>query len=736
MPAKRRPTLRSSTVLPSFLRSTFGVVTVVAIAVGCSVWMPPPAAQAVTGAPVDIVIDRLTPVIPEPGDTLRIAGRVVNNTPDVMSDVAIRLLVSGDPLTARSQVTDVGSAPLDPDGVDPTDTNVADSRTQVADTIAPRGQATFSLRIPVARLELGANGVYALGVEALGVRSGAQVDESERRQGIIRTFVPWFPDPVTPVQLVWLWPLADAPAREANGVFLDDATPRAISPDGRLTTLVESASLQPRSVSWIADPALLQAVQDMTDGYQVQRGGRIVVGDRSGQAQAWLQSLLGALSSSQLPGTDNATLRVLPYADVDAVALTRAGMDTDVVRAITQATPTASAVVGQQVIGGTYWAPFGRLDKQTADLLASAGVRTVILSGTALKAQDAYAGANTGRTVINTSFGALQAVLREPRLSALLTEPQRSRSDAIVVRQTFLAESAILAGTIPADAPSRAIVVGPDDVRWDPSPTVVNALLRATITAPWLQPLTLSDLLEAPTNPLRRDRGVYGNKAQAAELDSGYLADVRNVSRELASFTSVLDNPIGVSDAFASALLRTESSAWRVQPDLGRQLLATVRTQLSEQVDQVKVLSEGTVTFSGEVGRVPITIENSLDRSVTVGVQLRATPSIRLESEPLTGITVEPGRKVSVDIEARVAGSTTVPVRVQLLTPDGSVFGEPARIELASTAYARAAAWVVAIAFVAIVVFVVVGIARRIRNASTASTRNASDKNVSGASSE
>lgn len=688
---------------------------------GVSLLIPTAPAHAVNDAPVDVVLDRLTPVVPTIDDNLRIEGRIVNNTGDVMSDVTIRLRLSSRPITTRSGITEIRSAPLEPEGTEPTDTPLDATRQDITDAIPPRGQATFSLRIPFSQLPLAGNGVYALGVEVVAARRSAQEQQSARRQGIVRTFVPWFPDPVDPVQLVWLWPLADWPAREANGVFLTDQTPRAVSSGGRLTTLVDSAALQPRSVSWIADPALLQAVRDMTDGYQVQRGGQVVVGDRSSEAQVWMQSLQTALGQAQLPATSNPTLRVLPYADVDAVALTRAGMTTDVVRSITQAVPVASTVLGQQVIGGTYWAPFGRLDKETGDLLASAGVRTVILSGRALRAQDAYAGANTGRAVINTSFGALQAVLREPRMSALLTEPQRGRSEALLTRQAFLAESAVLAGSIPVDAPSRAIVVGPDDIRWDPSATTVNALLRATITAPWLEPLTLTELLDAPINPLRRDRGAYGSKAQAAEIPAAYLADIRAVSRQLAAFTSVLDNPIGVSDAFASALLRAESSAWRSEPETGGQLLASIQRQLTEQIDQVNVLSEGTVTFSGETGRVPITIENSLDRSVTVGVELRASPAIRLESEPLDGITIEPGRKVSVDIEARVVGSNTVPVRVQLLTPDGSEFGSPARIAVASTAYARAAAWVVAIAFVAIVVFVVVGVARRIRSASQGS---------------
>jgi hypothetical protein len=189
----------------------------------------------------------------------------------------------------------------------------------------------------------------------------------------------------------------------------------------------------------------------------------------------------------------------------------------------------------------------------------------------------------------------------------------------------------------------------------------------------------------------------------------------------------VLDNPIGISDTYAAALLRAESAAWRSEPTAGAALLNNISTQLSERVAQIGVLSEGTVTFSGDSGRVPITIENSLDRTVTVGVQLRASPAIRLESEPLQRIQVESGKKVSVDIEARVVGGNTLPVRVQLLTPDGTTFGEDARIDVVSTAYARAAAWVVIVAFIAIVIFVVIGVARRIRLASVSASSSSRD---------
>jgi hypothetical protein len=127
------------------------------------------------------------------------------------------------------------------------------------------------------------------------------------------------------------------------------------------------------------------------------------------------------------------------------------------------------------------------------------------------------------------------------------------------------------------------------------------------------------------------------------------------------------------------------------------------------------VLSSGTVIFSGDAGRVPVTIANDGEQAVTVGLALIGQPSARLESAPLAGIRVDPGKKVSVDLEARVVGGEPLSVAVQLLTPSGSRYGSPATISLVSTAYSRAAGWVVAAAFAALAAFVVIGITRRIR---------------------
>ena len=683
-----------------------------------------PQAAAADTANVAIFLDRLTPVVPQLDDTLRVSGRIVNLSSEQLENVSVQLRTSASPLTGRPEITQIFDVNSVPGDLEPDRVLLESTKMEIDNALAPGAQESFTIKIPMRNLPFSQAGTYVLGIEALGQVVG--VDSFAQRQGVMRTFLPWFPysSTVTPIELVWLWPVADWPARSAGGVLLDNQTPQEISPGGRLDRIVDMGAAASSVVSWIVDSALLQTADVMTRGYRVLSGTSVVIGDRGGDAQAWLDALrIGSATSD---------VRVLPYADNDASAVRRAGMETDVVRTITMAPAYANSVLSKPVTSTIYWAPFGRIDRRTSDLLASSGVRTVVLAASALPLTGEAAPTSSGRATISTSFGSMQAVLVDDGLSATLALPQATRSDALLARQRFLAETAVIAVNLPTDStsssqPSRTVVAAPTDLRWNPSPVMLNALLRATSRAPWLNRHSLSDLLNESVSPAGRERGGYGERARSAELSAEYMDSVQRVQEQLSTFNAILEDPAPLTEQYANALLRAESAAWRTEPATGRLLVDSVRIGLTEQIAQVRVLSEGTITLSGDSGRVPVTIANDLDRAVTVGVQLRSTPSVRLESAPLSGIRIEPGRLASVELDARVIGSQELGVRVQLLTPDGDSFGEPARITIASTAYARAAAWVVAIAFLAIVIFVVVGVTRRIRAAQKPSTDANSD---------
>lgn len=679
---------------------------------GLLVAAPVPAGAADAKPSVTILLDSMTPVVATSDGTLRIEGRVINSSSVTLTNVHVELRRSSAPLTARQDVQTILKDDLTPTTGSPDDLGLAKTHQTLADSLPPGDRRPFTLSIPFADMGMTSPGTYALGVEVTGRASG--VDALDVRKGDYRTFLPWFPNPdsVKPVDIVWLWPLSDWPARTASGVLLNNRTPAEISPGGRLNRIVDIGSRFPESLSWIVDPALLQTVFDMTRGYQVLQGSTLTLGDRQDAARSWLDRVRAATT----PGN----VRSLPYADIDAAAVVRGGMSNDVVRAVTQGPGIAAAALKTPAPGGLYWAPVGRLDRSTTNVLASAGVTTMILSSRALPPTDATKPSDGFATAaLPTSVGTLQAVLSDADLTDLLSRPQRTPSDVIAIRQQFLAETALMATGLPADQSSRSVVVAPSSVRWDPTATLLLPLLRATRTAPWLSPLPLGRLLDAPVSSTSRQRGGYGPKAKAAELPSTYIARVRRTTKQLDAFTAIVDDPTGLSEPFSAALVRTESAAWRTSLATGQQLLSQTAGELNQRMSSVRVLSTGTITFSGDTGRVPVTIANDLDRSVTVGLALQGNPSLRLSSSPLANIQIQPGKMASVDIDARVIGGDPLSVDVQLLTPDLTPYGKPATIELVSTAYSRAAAWVVAAAFVAILVFVVFGVTRRIHKART-----------------
>jgi hypothetical protein len=134
----------------------------------------------------------------------------------------------------------------------------------------------------------------------------------------------------------------------------------------------------------------------------------------------------------------------------------------------------------------------------------------------------------------------------------------------------------------------------------------------------------------------------------------------------------------------------------------------------------VTVLSSGRITFSGDSGGVPITVENTSSSPVTVTIELVGYPSSRLDSDPLRGVIVDPGMRTSVEIEARIIGDGPLNAGVRVTSETGKRLALPATVTLASAAYARVAGWVVLVAFIALAVFVVVGVTRRIRKAQAA----------------
>lgn len=118
--------------------------------------------------------------------------------------------------------------------------------------------------MPVGALDLGATGVYQLGVTLDG-QSAAE--PWEHVLGIKRTFLPWYDDGETAktTKISYLWPLTDRPHIAPRGdtdsqqspIFLDDDLTQELAPGGRLQEMVQLGQEPPRHLGHRPRPARL-----------------------------------------------------------------------------------------------------------------------------------------------------------------------------------------------------------------------------------------------------------------------------------------------------------------------------------------------------------------------------------------------------------------------------------------------------------------------------------------------
>ncbi len=635
---------------------------------------------------VDISLTHMSPLNPQPGTTLRLSGRLRNRGEQQLSALQVRLLLSTSPLATRSEIGTVAAGGADRDG--PPTLAVSQPIAQ----LAPQAVVDWSLQIPMDSLPLAATGVYVAGLEVIGTG----VDGLVQRVGLTRTFLPWFPpDSVQPARLVWLWPMTASPARALDGVQLNEQTAAELAPGGRLAQLVEEGAGS--KVTWVLDPALLQTAEDMTDGYQVVGTSEPrVTGGGSAQARDWLTSVKRVTQGSPTVATS--------YALPDVMALERADMVQTIAVATQRAAADVSAATGEDVEKVLAWPPGGALTPSALRSLSQAGATSVLMADTAVPPTPAV----TYTPDAFTSWAGIDLVLADSGLSAALAMPQANRGEALLARQRFLAEIAMTAGELPDAA--RSIVAAPDPL-WNPRASFVRQTLRALQDVPYARLVGMGKARRQSLD-LPRSRVPYTPAQRAAELPSSYMSDVRDQQRAAARLQAILTEPaIGYDESVA----RQTSGLWRANLPEGASLVRLVSEQVRAATAGVRVATTGTFTLPGDTGRIPVTVANDLDQEVTVGIRLESDQPARLSADEIEPFEVPAGRKVSLEVEATVAGAGTLPVKIQLTTPTGRRYGQPVEVLVRTTAYSQAAAYVVTGAFVILAFLLGMNFVRRRR---------------------
>ncbi len=219
-------------------------------------------------APLQVSLDTLSPATIPARGRLTLTGRITNRSQETWTGLNVYLVTSDQPLRTRSALA--RAARSEPDaqvGVRRT----ADGLYATIGDLAPGRSVPY--RLSVRRQDLGISGspgVYWVGIHVLGASRAGRDTVADGRA---RTFMPLLPTSANAVatetrtRLSVIVPFRQPVQRGAAGRLLDVGRwNAALAPDGRLDRLLSLGRASRVPVTWLVDPAVLDAVRSIARG--------------------------------------------------------------------------------------------------------------------------------------------------------------------------------------------------------------------------------------------------------------------------------------------------------------------------------------------------------------------------------------------------------------------------------------------------------------------------------------
>jgi hypothetical protein len=700
------------------------------------------AGRAAAGQPAGvrdrpwIAITSVSPGFAQPTGKVTISGIVTNPGGSPLRGALIQLWSFPNPLTS-SEMAKYLTAP-EPTGVDEA---IIGTQHTLPTAVPPHGAEQWTMTLAAKQVGMPTFGVYPLAVHLLsssGVPgiAGPPLDYA-------RTFLPYWPGKsaaktVPPASIAWVWPLIDTPQQTVCQTLISNELAGNVAADGRLGSLLaagQTATAHRALLTWAIDPALLSDLAVMSRPYRVTGTGRCHAGTRqpaSTAARKWLARLQAVAAHQDFFTT--------PYADVDVAALAHAGMVPELAAALADGSLTAGRTVvpgtgtkvlgqAQQVtpptVGRIAWPAGGIADYSLVEALAHNGIHTVILNSGLIRTPATVTTLPDGQggvlTVLRAS-NTLTQILSTPRdqipglvpSAYSMTSSARAQARlaaAFTKEQWFLAETAMIAAQAPAAG--RSIVVAPPR-HWNPLPGMPGALLDDTVTAPWLQPVTLASL-GSQAGQVTSSRPPE-ERVTRAELSQSLLRKVAHLDAQIQLLDSILTRP---GHGYLSTAVDTvESSAWRgrrANERPAKQLLRSDLAYVNGRLQQIRIVGSLRITLGGQNGVVPVSISNGLDQAVTVKLLASAPAGDHVIIGKFTDVITVQGhtqRTIKIPVTEAQAGSTTLTLR--LATKDHKLL--PVRSASLTVVATHFGSLAIVIISIALVVFVLTATARAIRH--------------------
>lgn len=625
-----------------------------------------PAAGADTPEPaaLSVTLTSMEPAaIPKRGP-ITIAGVIRNTSEETWTNLHVYPLTSYQPMTDRAEVD--SAARSDPDTTD-FGQRLLDPGITVGDLPAD-ASTTFQLKVRRHQLNIsGAQGVYWIGVQVLGASTAGRDNLAD---GKARTFIPL----VTvkkPAKISLIVPVRRQVRRTADGkISHAGQLAQALAPVGRLGRVLafgQRSGTVP--LTWLVDPAVLDAAQELADD---NRG--LDLGEASPGQEP---SASPSPSSSVSPGTNGAA----PAPEL-----------TDADRANAKNWLKAMTTLLQG--GNTLSLPYGDVDVSSlAQHDASLLARAQTLSRTVFSAQripvtpavappdgyldpDAVADLGQGSSVVLADHGrppAGPSVRTEAEVRFIYSDARTTaggplpepRQTALSLRQRILADGAL--GAI-ARSKRTLVVALPAD--WDPGSDLTDGDFFGGLAQRWLSvvPLPQGQLVKPPLQ--------FPPSALRAEVPAANVTTAAQLLHTSSVLGQLLDTQNNTDHVLTTAALSTVSYDAADGPVLARVRAGNLDRAMTTLMDGVRVVGTSFVTLSGGSGTLTVSIVNGLDQPIRVGLRAH-TGNPRVHINPSGTISLAGGQRSTVRLHAKASAIGVHEVTLTPVTTDGDTVGTP-----------------------------------------------------------
>lgn len=597
------------------------------------------------------------------------------NIQTTLNNATVEISQSASPLVGRSQINDALAA----------DSKFADQKiVSVPLGSVAAGKSSHTVTIPRNTLNLNKSGVYVISLQLR--------DNSPASMKSI--LLPYFPATANfkKLQLVTLLPISSSPAVSARNEILNDKAADQFGTEGSLNGLVTAAK-DLSKISWMIDPDVIETAQTVANGGKILRPELHDISDtQASSAQSWLNNLKENSSSS--------AIFAMPFASADINTLINRNFKRLSSIAI-NSKATLIDVVQRPFVWDAISASRNDLDAKTWKWLQDQSVELVVVGS------DRYPSTSSIYTSTGvTNVGDQKVLVKDVDASSAMTAALIDDPENAVDHQVFISQLLITA--LEAPSLSRVMVVQPRTNRAGISVQSASKTFDS-LNLPWISAITVD---EAKATEVPQNR-IALNTAIKSVTNLATNRDMNRIRNKLSDLNTLLRG--------SSQQIAMEHTQMRLASDNYEFLndRASLRKIGIEQMalieSSVKIMSVGSVIFPQETSVVPITIRNDLDIPVTVRIHAVGDPSVRVTASDVDAITIQPGKRKSIEIPTRLVGSDAAHLVLRLTDINGKQFGDRVRIELASSAYSTAAAWAVGLAFGLLLILVAINTVRRIR---------------------